>query len=160
MMKKILIALIVIIVAIQFFSPEKNIDTKEQANAIETKYAMPDTVKQILSVACYDCHSNNTRYPWYNRVQPVAWWLASHVKDGKKHLNFDEFTTYSLKRQHHKLEELIESQEDHWMPLKSYTLIHKDARLSENQSKLLIGWAEETRKAIQADSLYTSSLKQ
>ena len=160
MMKKILIALIAIIVAIQFFSPEKNIDTKEQANAIETKYAMPDTVKQILSVACYDCHSNNTRYPWYNRVQPVAWWLASHVKDGKKHLNFDEFTTYSLKRQDHKLEELIESQEDHWMPLKSYTLIHKDARLSEDQSKLLIGWAEETRKAIHADSLYISSLKQ
>lgn len=159
MLKKILIGIVAVLIVIQFFHPTKNIDTKEQVNAIATKYVVPDAVSQILSTACYDCHSNNTRYPWYNNIQPVAWWLTSHVKDGKKHLNFDEFTTYSLKRQDHKLEELVESQQDQWMPLQSFTVIHEDARLSNTQRKLLIDWASETRKVIQADSLFASSKK-
>lgn len=159
MSKKILIAIVAILVIIQFFHPTKNIDSSLQKNAIETKYNVPDSVKRILAVACADCHSNNTKYPWYSHIQPVAWWLASHVKDGKKHFNLDEFTAYSLKRQDHKLEELVESQQDHWMPLESYTIIHTDAKLSEKQRKALIDWANETRKIIQADSLFASSPK-
>lgn len=159
MVKKVLIGIAVILVVIQFFHPTKNINKEVQVNAIATKYNVPDTVKQIFAVACNDCHSNNTRYPWYNNIQPVAWWLASHVNDGKKKINLDEFTTYSLKRQDHKLEELVESQKDHWMPLESFTVIHEDARLSNAQSKVLVDWANETRKTIQADSLFASSPK-
>ncbi len=159
MSKKILIVIVIILVIIQFFHPTKNVDASEQVNAISTKYSVPDTVANILAVACVDCHSNNTKDPWYSNIQPVAWWLASHVKDGKKHFNLDEFTTYSLKRQDHKLEELVESQEDHWMPLESYSVIHTDAKLSEKQRKVLIDWANETRKVIQADSLFASSPK-
>lgn len=159
MMKKVLFGILALLIIIQFFHPKKNIDNKVQTNAIATKYSVPDTIKQILAVACADCHSNNTRYPWYNNIQPVAWWLVNHVADGKKHFNLDEFTAYSLKRQDHKLEELVESQEDHWMPLASYTLIHNEARLSAGQNKLLIDWANETRKVIQADSLFASSPK-
>ncbi len=159
MLKKVLLGVAVVLLIIQFFQPEKNIDTGEQLNAITTKYNVPDTVKQIFTVACNDCHSNNTKYPWYNNIQPVAWWLDSHVKDGKKHFNLDEFTTYSLKRQDHKLEELIESQEDHWMPLESYSFIHTEAKLSEKKRKILIDWANDTRKTIQADSLFASSPK-
>ena len=159
MLIKTLLSVAVFLIIIQFFHPTKNVDAKAQVNAIATKYTVPETVSEILSTACYDCHSNNTRYPWYNSIQPVAWWLNSHIKDGKKHLNFDEFTTYSLKRQDHKLEELIESQEDQWMPLESFTVLHEDARLSRTQRKLLIDWANETRKVIQADSLFASSPK-
>jgi hypothetical protein len=157
MIKKVLIGIAVILVVIQFFHPAKNIDTGVQKNAIETKYNVPDSIKQVLAVACADCHSNNTRYPWYNNIQPIAWWLASHVSDGKKHFNLDEFTTYTLKRQDHKLDDLIETQKDHSMPLESYSLIHVDAKLSEKQRKALIDWANETRKVIQADSLFASS---
>nr|WP_294894163.1 heme-binding domain-containing protein [uncultured Pedobacter sp.] len=157
MVKKVLIGIAVILVVIQFFHPAKNIDSSVQKNAIETKYNVPDSIKQVLTVACADCHSNNTRYPWYNNIQPVAWWLASHVNDGKKHFNLDEFTTYTLKRQDHKLDDLIETQKDHSMPLESYSLIHVDAKLSEKQRKALIDWANETRKVIQADSLFASS---
>lgn len=159
MIKKVLIGIAVVLIVIQFFQPEKNIDTGEQVNAIASKYEVPDSVKQIFAVACNDCHSNNTKYPWYNNIQPVAWWLASHVNDGKKHFNLDEFTAYTLKRQDHKLEELIESQEDHWMPLESYTILHSDAKLSGQQRKTLINWAANTRKIIQADSLFASSSK-
>ncbi|HEX7366015.1 MAG TPA: heme-binding domain-containing protein [Pelobium sp.] len=159
MVKKVLIAVAVVLLVIQFFHPQKNISQGLQPNAISTKYTVPDSVNQLLSVACKDCHSNNTRYPWYEKIQPVSWWLASHVNDGKKHFNLDEFTAYTLKRQDHKLEELIESQEDHWMPLSSYTFLHADARLSDKQRKMLIDWANETRKVIQADSLFASSAK-
>jgi hypothetical protein len=157
MAKKIIFAIIGILIVIQFIRPDKNINASQQVNNIKTKYQMPDTVNKILSIACYDCHSNNTRYPWYNNIQPVAWWLDSHIKDGKKHFNFDEFTTYSLKRQDHKLEELIESQKDHWMPLENFKAIHQDARLSNAQSKLLIDWANETRKVIQANPEFAVS---
>lgn len=159
MVKKILLGLLVVFVVIQFIQPEKNISKAVQANHIATKYTVPDTIENLLSVACYDCHSNNTKYPWYNNIQPVAWWLASHVNDGKKHLNFDEFTTYSLKRQDHKLEEVIESQTDHWMPLDSYTWIHKEAKLADAQSKLIIDWANETRLKIQSDPGFATSAK-
>lgn len=151
MAKKIIYAIIIILIVIQFIRPDKNIHAGEQVNNIKTSYQMPDKVNKILSVACYDCHSNNTRYPWYNNIQPIAWWLNSHIIDGKNHLNFDEFTTYSLKRQDHKLEGLIETQKNHWMPMESYKAIHKDANLSNVQIKLLIDWANNTRKVVQAN---------
>ncbi|MFM8485102.1 MAG: heme-binding domain-containing protein, partial [Bacteroidota bacterium] len=93
------------------------------------KYAVPENVMAVLKPACYDCHSNQTRYPWYAGIQPVAWWLAEHVNDGKRHLNFDEFTTRKIAVQNHKLEEIIEMVKEEEMPLGSYTWTHADARL-------------------------------
>lgn len=159
MIKKILLAIGVILIVIQFIKPEKNIALGAQPNAISTKYTVPDTVNQLLSVACKDCHSNNTVYPWYSNIQPVAWWLNDHVKEGKRKFNLDEFTTYTLKRQDHKLEELIESQEDHWMPLDSYTWIHRDAALTDAQRKVLVDWANATRKQIQSNPDFATSPK-
>jgi hypothetical protein len=159
MIKKVLLALIVVLVIIQFIKPDKNVTAGEQPNAITTKYTVPDTVASLLDVACRDCHSNNTKYPWYSEVQPVAWYLNDHVTDGKKHFNLDEFTSYSLKRQDHKLEEVIESQEEGWMPLESYTFIHSDANLSGSQKKILIDWAKGLRTEIQADSLFSVEVK-
>jgi hypothetical protein len=159
MIKKILLAIGVILIIIQFIKPEKNIALGAQPNTISTKYTVPDTVNQLLSVACKDCHSNNTVYPWYSNIQPVAWWLDDHVKEGKSKFNLDEFTTYTLKRQDHKLEELIESQEDHWMPLDSYTLIHRDAALTDAQRKVLVDWANATRKQIQSNPDFATSPK-
>ena len=104
MWKKIGIALAIIIVVIQFIRPEKNISGNE-TYAIQTKYTLPNDVENIMQVSCYDCHSNTTKYPWYSNVQPAAWFLADHVNDGKKHLNFSEFTNIPLFVQNHKLEE-------------------------------------------------------
>jgi hypothetical protein len=154
MKKKILLALLAVLVIIQFIKPEKNVSTKASVNSIHNKFPANEETMQILKTACNDCHTNNTIYPWYASIQPVAWWLDSHVDDGKRHLNFDEFLTYKLKKQDHKLEELIESQEDHWMPLDSYTWIHQDAKLNETQRLALVNWAKETRLKIQSDPAF------
>lgn len=150
MIKKILLALLVVFILIQFFRPKKNISEGVQANNIETKYAVPADVKNILHKACYDCHSNNTKYPWYNNIQPVTWWLEEHIKDGKKELNFDEFTNTSLRRQYHKLEEIEEQVKEGEMPLKSYTIIHKNAILTDAEKNAVYAWVASTKAAMEA----------
>src|SRR5438477_13054363 len=104
--KKVLIALLAIFVLIQFIRPAKNKSDKTSENDISTKYKVPGDVSKILKASCYDCHGNNTVYPWYAEIQPVAWWLNDHITEGKKELNFSEFTSYPIRRQHKKLEEI------------------------------------------------------
>jgi len=148
--KKILIFLLIVLVGIQFFHPQKNISTAASPNDIALHYLVPENVQGILKKSCYDCHSNNTVYPWYNNVQPVAWWLANHVNEGKHDLNFDEFAGYAPKKQYHKLESIIQSQNDGWMPLDSYLWIHKDAILNQQQKQAVIAWADALARDIKA----------
>lgn len=149
-LKYIGIVLLVVLVVIQFIRPEKNIAATPSEHHISKLYAVPADVEQTLIKACYDCHSNNTKYPWYSNVQPVAWWLNDHVKDGKKHLNFDEFTTYRIARQYKKLEECIEETKEGEMPLESYTLIHKNAVLTDAEKLSFATWCETVRDSIKA----------
>lgn len=148
MFKKALLIVILVIVIIQFFRPEKNLAAKDQPLALQKKYALPEQVSTTLQAACNDCHSNNTRYPWYAEVQPVAWYLSYHVDEGKEELNFDEFLSYPAKKQDHKMEEVVEMIEKGEMPLDSYTLLHHNAKLDETQKAALIAWAKEVRKEI------------
>lgn len=141
--KKILFALLVILALAQFIRPAKN-QSNDQTYHFSTLYPIPDSVRAILEVACYDCHSNYTRYPWYAGVQPVAAWLANHVNEGKRELNFSTFTTRRIAVQNHKLEEVIELVREGEMPLGSYTWVHRDAILSQAQKDLIIRWAQAT----------------
>jgi len=147
-MKKVIIALAIVLVLIQFYRPAKNQHPGLSVNAIETHYDVPEKVAALLRTSCYDCHSNNTKYPWYNNIQPVAFWLNSHVNDGKKHLNFDEFNSYTKERKTKKLKEIAETIENGEMPLSSYTLIHGNAKLTAADKQVLIDWARN-----QADAL-------
>lgn len=148
---KILLALAVIFVAIQFVRPARNL-TNDETHGIATKYPVPDDVKQVLKLACNDCHSNLTEYPWYANVQPAAWWLANHVNGGKKHLNYSAFTNRPVAVQHHKFEETIEMVKEGKMPLKSYTWLglHPGAKLTEAQRALLINWAQANMDSLKA----------
>lgn len=148
--KRILMALLIIFIAIQFIRPAKNRSEGISANDISTKYPVPDSVQAILKVACYDCHSNNTRYPWYEEIQPVAWWLNNHIKDGKRGLNFSEFTSYRIKKQFHRLDDINKLVKKNEMPLSSYTLIHTDAKLTEGQKLAIAAWATSIRDSIKA----------
>lgn len=141
-LKKTLIGLLVALVIIQFIHPAKNINTAPMPQDIALAYPMPDSVYHVLKVSCYDCHSNNTQYPWYNNIQPVAWWLNGHIHDGKKELNFSEFGSFTTKRKLKKLKDIVKQLEENEMPLSSYTLIHKDAVLSPAQKQMLIEWAK------------------
>src|SRR6267142_1784670 len=98
MIKKILPGLALLLVAIQFYRPARNLSAAPGPNDINVKHPLPPAVKTLLANACYDCHSNNTRYPWYADVQPIAWWLGRHIDEGKRHLNFSEFGRYPPKR--------------------------------------------------------------
>lgn len=148
--KRILIILLAVFVIIQFFRPKRNISEGISPGDITTKYPVPDSIQAILKVACNDCHSNNTRYPWYAEIQPVAWWLDSHIKDGKRGLNFSEFTTYRIKKQFHRLDDINELVKKNEMPISSYTLIHTDAKLTDRQKRALSGWTEMLKDSIRA----------
>lgn len=156
-MKKVLkplaLILLVLLIIIQFFHPEKNISETStvSANDISKVYPVPDNVQTILKTSCYDCHSNNTNYPWYSKIQPVAWWLNDHVKEGKKEINFAEFASYRIGRQYKKMEEIIEQVKEDEMPLYSYTLIHGNAKLSEDQKLSINNWAKAIRDTIKAN---------
>ena len=96
--KNMLTVLLLLFIGIQFIDVKKNISQDRSANAIENYEEVPAKALSILKTSCYDCHSNNTIYPSYSKVQPVKWWLADHVNSGKRHLNFDEFNSYSREK--------------------------------------------------------------
>lgn len=134
------LGLLLILIVLQFFKPEKNQSHESfRTDFILSQQPSPD-LAQILKSACYDCHSNNTIYPWYNRISPVNFWLSNHIKEGKNHLNFSEWTNYPADRKARKLDACIEVLRKKEMPLRSYLLIHKEARLTEEQIKTLTSW--------------------
>ena len=149
-LRRILIVLLVVLVVIQFIKPARNISAQVSANDISVRFPVSANVHDILAKACYDCHSNNTVYPWYANIQPVAWWLNNHVRDGKRHLDFSEFNSYSVARQYKKLEETIDEVKHGEMPLDSYTWIHKNAILTETEKESLYTWAQQIRDTIKA----------
>ncbi|MEX0315760.1 MAG: heme-binding domain-containing protein [Allomuricauda sp.] len=144
--KKAAIFLLIVLIGMQFYRPGKNeADLKTYVAAFESETSPSEEVKVILKTACYDCHSSNTRYPWYNNIAPISYWLDHHIEEGKEHLDFSEWESYTVKKKDHKLEELIEEVEEGEMPLNSYTWTHQDARLTEDQKKLLMDWAKKAR---------------
>lgn len=149
MIKKILIGLLVALIAIQFIRPAKN-NSGDITKDITTLYPMPDSVKVIVDKACADCHSNNTKYPFYAAIQPINFWLSDHIKDGKRHFNFNEFAGYRIAKQNHKLEEVIEQIKEGEMPLPSYTLVHTDAKLTDAEKATLTKWCQNIMDTLKA----------
>jgi len=133
-------------VGIQFIPTTRNQSNVVSETDFSKTFDVPYNIQNLLKNSCYDCHSNNTNYPWYNKIQPVSWLLENHIKEGKKEFNFSEFGTYSKRRQKSKLKAVINQIRDDEMPIYSYTLIHKDAKLSEYKKKDLIDWLTELRE--------------
>lgn len=138
--RKTLVLLIMIAVVAQFVQPVKNRSDVASDADISKVYDIPEDVRQILVSKCYDCHSNNTRYPWYFNIQPVGWWLAAHIHEGKEHLDFSVFKNYSREKADHKLEEIGEVLADGSMPLKSYVLFHREAEVTEEDQRKINAW--------------------
>lgn len=142
--KKAGLTVLLIFGLLQFIPrPEKNSSSAEAKNSIEKLFPIPDSVLIILKTACYDCHSNNTRYPWYSKIQPVALFLNKHIVEGKKELNFDEFGSYLTRRRQSKFKAIASVVKDGDMPLTSYKLLHNGARLRDYEKKLIISWANK-----------------
>ena len=143
--RKILLGLVTGFVAIQFIQPAHNKSDKMLPTDIINVVTVPNQVLNLLKNSCYDCHSNNTLYSWYSFVQPGAWWMASHIRKGKGNLNFSDFGTYSNRKQQSKLQAIANSINDNTMPLGSYILLHKNARLSAENKEVLLDWVKATK---------------
>jgi hypothetical protein len=148
LLKKILLGLLVVLILIQFIQPASNKSNELLSTDLTKIFIVPENIQSILKKVCYDCHSNNTNYPWYSKIQPFGWLLANHIKEGKAELNFNEFGSYSKRRQISKMNGIANSMKDGSMPLSSYTMIHKDAKLSNQDKALLIEWATKTKDSL------------
>ena len=146
---KVVIGVLIVLILAQFIRPNRNTGNVFGRNDISHEVQLPDSVLKILKKSCFDCHSNRTAYPWYAEINPVSWWLNHHVNEGKQELNFSEFVTYEDSTKLKKLEEIAEEVKEHKMPLDSYLLIHKDAKLTSQQISTLISWTEGARKELQ-----------
>lgn len=136
----LLILIAVALITIQFIRPSRNSGIEDPKNQLTAVVATPAEVQNIFKVACIDCHSNTTHYPWYEKIQPVAWILEDHIIEGKEELNFSEFTAYPAWRQYKKLKEIGNEVREGEMPLLSYSVLHKNARLNKAQKGLIQQW--------------------
>lgn len=150
--RKIFWALLFVLIAIQFIRPAQNKNGQVLPIDIIRVYAIPENVKIVIRNACYDCHSNNTNYPWYVNLQPIAWIMARHIKHGKKDLNFSEFGDYSKRRQISKFKGIADQVENNDMPLSSYKLMHRNARLSQVDKKLIVDWMRKTADSLSSEN--------
>ena len=146
--KIIAIILLVAFVGIQFIPTTRNQSDTVPSTDFMLVNNVPETIQKKLQVSCYDCHSNNTQYPWYNKIQPVAWFLEDHIKEGKAELNFNEWDSLSSRRKASKLRSIIKQIENGEMPLDSYTLIHKDAKFSEAEAEELINFITQLKDSL------------
>lgn len=142
-LKIVAILALLAFVVMQFIRPDKNNAGYETVVAFENETKPSTQLAAVLKENCYDCHSDQTRYPWYAEIAPASYWLRDHVKDGKKHFNVSAWEGYSLKKKEHKLEELVEMVEEGEMPLDSYTWIH--GTLEEKDKELMLQWAKMIR---------------
>jgi hypothetical protein len=146
--KKILLLLLMAFIAIQFIRPDRNKQDGILITDISKMISISDSVHAVLTKACYDCHSNNTNYPWYTTIQPVGWLMAKHIKKGKVVLNFSEFGNYSVRKRLSKLTGIANSIKDDDMPLSSYKIMHTYARLDSGEKSLLINWVQQSKDSL------------
>ncbi|MAC65074.1 MAG: hypothetical protein CMC02_09885 [Flavobacteriaceae bacterium] len=147
-LKIIAIIALVGFVGIQFIPTERNQSYTVPETDFMLVHNVPETIQKKLQVSCYDCHSNNTQYPWYNKIQPAAWFLEDHIKEGKAELNFNEWDSLSSRRKSSKLRSIIKQIESGEKPLDSYTLIHKDAKFSEAEAEELINFITQLKDSL------------
>ncbi|MFN8283338.1 MAG: heme-binding domain-containing protein [Chitinophagales bacterium] len=146
--KMILLVLLIVFIGIQFIRPVRNESGQVLSTDITKMFNVPDSVLNAFKISCYDCHSNNTNYPFYVNIEPVGWMLNNHINNGKDKLNFSDFGAYSRRRQISKLRSIISQIQDNKMPLSSYTVIHKDAILTTEDKTLIIDWSNKTKDSL------------
>jgi hypothetical protein len=145
---KILIAILILLIAIQFIRPERNIENNPSRYDVFHKSGQPTEIVALVQSACYDCHSNRTAYPWYASVAPVSWVMANHVNEGKSKLNFSDWKLLEVEKQRHALDEVIEVLEKQEMPLNAYQWLHSEANLDQTQIQMIINWATDFKKQL------------
>ncbi len=136
-MKTFLKIFLIVFVVIQFFRIDKTNPPADKTKDFLYINNPPKNISAILKASCYDCHSDETVYPWYTNIQPVGWFLKSHIEEGRSKLNFSTFADYDLSKQVKKAHKAAKEITEGGMPLESYLLIHRDAKLTAKDKELL-----------------------
>ena len=139
---KIALIMIGILLAIQLIRPEMTNPPADEALALKA----PENVMKILKTSCYDCHSNETIWPWYAQIAPLSWTILGHVNDGREALNFSSYNQIDSKIKTKRLKRAIKTVNNGMMPLSNYLLLHKDATLSNAQKSVIIDWCNQELK--------------
>lgn len=143
--KKIAYGILGLLVIIQFFRIDKDNPIVNPDMDFVVLSSASEDMRDLLRTSCYDCHSNETVYPWYSNVAPISWWVKDHINDARGHLNFSVWGEYNEKRKDHKLEEIIEEVNEHEMPLKSYLIVHTESKLDDTKREELTNWIQSLR---------------
>ncbi len=144
MTTKIIAAIILLLLLIQFIRIDKTNPSSVPSQDLIYVTSAPGDIASIIKTSCYDCHSNQTKYPWYTNLAPISWFLKHHINEAREHMNFSEWGSYPAGKQNHKLGECYEELEEGDMPLFSYTLVHGEARLNDMQQEKLETWFKQT----------------
>ena len=141
--KRLILIVVIVLIGIQFIPTNRNTSKVLLDTDITKSFTVPQEVQEIFKRSCYDCHSNNTVYPWYNKIQPIGFLLENHIEKGKKELNFSTIGSYSNRKLKGKLKSIKSQVSDGEMPLFSYTLIHGDTKLSKRDKALIKQWVAQ-----------------
>jgi hypothetical protein len=140
------ILLVTAFVVLQFFGIERSNPEFDQKLDFITMENPPADVEKMIRAACYDCHSNETIWPWYSYISPISWTIEQHVVDGRDNLNLSYWGEYELEDRAYIIEEMIEETEENYMPLPNYDILHPDAKLSDEQKEKLFKWLRSIQK--------------
>lgn len=147
-LKIIVLVLVIVFIAVQFYRPDRTTAPVVQAETLEATTQVPENVAQILKRSCNDCHTNQTIYPWYSDVAPFSWLLANHINEGRQKLNFSVWNTYNASKKQRKLDEVCDQVIGGEMPYNQYLWMHSDAKLSDEDKRLLCDWTKTEKEKI------------
>ena len=147
--KTILWIVLAVLVLSQLIPVDRSVPEVDPAQDFLAVVDAPPAMAPLIKDACYDCHSYQTTYPWYANISPISFWIQGHIKGGRQNLNFSEWTAYPADKAAHKLEEAFEEVEERHMPMKSYTWLHPEASMSDEQVGALAQWFQQTYRSQQ-----------
>lgn len=147
-LKTVSVLFLLLLAGAQFVRPARVNPPAAAGQSLEEHARVPPEVAGVLKRSCMDCHSNRTDWPWYSNVAPASWFVIDHVNHGRRHLNFSKWGEYDQRRADNLLSDICTTAKSGFMPLDSYTLVHRSARLTPADVKTLCDWAGEERRQL------------
>jgi hypothetical protein len=141
LLKRIVLGFLIVVAGIQFYRPDRTNPPFDPARSVDATATVPAAIAEVLKRSCYDCHSSETRWPWYSAIVPMGWGVADHVNEGRSHMNLSEWGAYPPNKRVGILEKMCDEVREGRMPLKQYLWLHRDARLSEADWKSVCDWS-------------------
>lgn len=142
------LSVIVLFVLAQFVPVDRSNPPSDPRQSLVATHEPPQAVATVLERTCHDCHSNDTKWPWYSRVAPASWLVARDVHTGRSHMNFSEWARLDTRRRARRLDEICDAVTDGWMPLGNYLRLHPNARLTPTEIEAVCGWARREAAAL------------